>query len=759
MPQYLQTEAAADEVLERAGPPAAAENAGGQRTQAARAEVEDKPATDKSVADQSAYLNCAPEHGESAQLRGQAPSASVGEQLASSEVSTSRLSSELSEQSKSQVVPQGGSEQRSVDRENDDVASSCTPNDEKAPDAPGNGGYVVPAVPPSPELATFLSASRGASGENHRNDNEYEQKILDMLVGEASVFLRRSSLLAPRLAEIFDLLPAWGGCMQRARALLDAGLVFRQDGSAADLRSMVWEDVSEADRQRIMTRIRRAAQPPQPDHPGLVVLSDVDDTLLPATDRLHIGGCDRSWTLDGRLYPGVCRLHRELRRGLREQYGGQDYSVLLTARPPALVGGLKTTCRRLSGIRYPRLAILPGSGGAADMAMNAMRVLFSKFSQLGAVKVTRLQEYSDLFPEYVGRFVFIGDDGQGDLIAAEEMLGKAVPRPSWLPAVPASLSSARHSATIPLVAFVAVKACQNDDRLVVPPQQQGKTVKRIRKAHPALPPELTAVHSATDCQRHRFFYFQDYIDLAEQLAGAGWLEPKQRDAIVRAAGRDNIPEPLTLAESCDLVGMQASLDAKRAMACEAEADEAEMECLEAAQLLLPAVVATHLRLVPPPDAFETSALLLQILSVQMHGTSWQRENEADRSWMPNVSLQEVDHCGNVVPGTHWAFRTDGRLTLPWPCASLCRRHAGRCVLDVSIGGWRAGGRSYVILEQHMWDTDSDRGAKTEHPGTQGSIMLALVGQQGNRPQPSQPLGNLVVNVSWLRKPPDGYDFL
>ena len=53
------------------------------------------------------------------------------------------------------------------------------------------------------------------------------------------------------------------------------------------------------------------------------------------------------------------------------------------------------------------------------MAFNAVRVLTGRYSRLGEVKVNRVKEYAALFPEYVGRFVFIGDDGQGDMKAAE----------------------------------------------------------------------------------------------------------------------------------------------------------------------------------------------------------------------------------------------------------------------------------------------------------------------------------------------------
>merc|ERR1719329_574319 len=95
------------------------------------------------------------------------------------------------------------------------------------------------------------------------------------------------------------------------------------------------------------------------DRPPLIVISDVDDTLLPASDALGIGGQDCSWTHDGRVYPGVARLHSELRGGNPPDV----YSVLLTARPPKLCADLVRKLPTIAGATNPRMAILPGPGG------------------------------------------------------------------------------------------------------------------------------------------------------------------------------------------------------------------------------------------------------------------------------------------------------------------------------------------------------------------------------------------------------------
>merc|ERR1712107_28967 len=45
------------------------------------------------------------------------------------------------------------------------------------------------------------------------------------------------------------------------------------------------------------------------------------------------------------------------------------------------------------------------------------------FRAIGEMKTQRFNEYWRIFPELAGRYAFIGDDGQGDLLAVEQMLG------------------------------------------------------------------------------------------------------------------------------------------------------------------------------------------------------------------------------------------------------------------------------------------------------------------------------------------------
>merc|ERR1719265_938055 len=102
------------------------------------------------------------------------------------------------------------------------------------------------------------------------------------------------------------------------------------------------------------------------------------------------------------------------------------------------------------------------------------------------------------------------------------------------------------------------------DAYNVPPVVRAYKTAQVRGVFPAIPPSrsrVAALPSAEGLVRHRFFYFSDYEDLANQLVDAGWLLPEQGAAVGRAAARDRLPDPLYRALRCDLTGMRAALEA------------------------------------------------------------------------------------------------------------------------------------------------------------------------------------------------------
>eukprot|EP00928_Gymnodinium_smaydae_P043561 TRINITY_DN29153_c0_g1_i1.p1 TRINITY_DN29153_c0_g1~~TRINITY_DN29153_c0_g1_i1.p1 ORF type:complete len:452 (+),score=58.41 TRINITY_DN29153_c0_g1_i1:98-1453(+) len=348
------------------------------------------------------------------------------------------------------------------------------------------------------------------------------------------------------------------------RAALDSNLIFGLGGEHFDLRRIVYSDLEEEEQILALNKIHSSCVPPAADTYGFVVLSDVDDTLLPGDDMLGISGSDRSWVLNGTLYPGV----KTLLHALRGELGAErDYPVLLTARPPSLVCSLTT---KLDGFASPspkssafcnckgRMAILPGADGFA-MISNALRILLCSYETLGSMKLSRVIEYAMLFPDFGGRFVFIGDDGQADLSAGVEMLSLPAPAMEGCE----SAGYAQHIGA--MFAFVAIHAVSNvgGNNHVVDAEKRSAKVKEIRRLHPPLASHAGFAVEQGKGERHRFFYFVDYIDLARQLTEAGWLSTSHVEAVQRAFHRDSAPDPLLAAQKRDIDGLRLGIEARK----------------------------------------------------------------------------------------------------------------------------------------------------------------------------------------------------
>eukprot|EP00931_Biecheleriopsis_adriatica_P007367 TRINITY_DN108657_c0_g1_i1.p1 TRINITY_DN108657_c0_g1~~TRINITY_DN108657_c0_g1_i1.p1 ORF type:complete len:771 (-),score=168.47 TRINITY_DN108657_c0_g1_i1:12-2324(-) len=584
--------------------------------------------------------------------------------------------------------------------------------------APSNAGY--PASAPKPPTA---------------KKKEAEARLLGFYYAEEHQ-TTSSSILAERLPVLFTDLT--DEAVPKVRAVLDSELVFRQNGQSADLRSVVYDELSDAGKGRVLTRIRQACRPPDRRQPGFVVLSDVDDTLLPGHDTFKVSGADRSWHLDGRLYPGVVRLHLELRAGLREAYGG-DYSVMLTARPAFLANGLVEKLRRMCGeaTKKPRMAILPGG---ANVVANLGRALAGNYSTLGETKVKRLLQYESLFPEYAGRFVFIGDDGQADVEAAERMLTLE----------PCTGSSFARK----LVAFVAIKAVMTDPKgkqFVVSPEDRRRKEADLRR-HFAPEPASGPLPAEGDENktRHRFFYFETYEDLARQLGQAGWIKQEQVDAILRAAKRDRSVDIMALARSCDLRGLRQQMDTLAEQLD--ECDEVEQQAFTDAACLLPFIAAAHVKVQVPPAG--TTQIVIRMLKAQASSSSGaklcfpSRELSAAGNGAA-TGLPEGPHlvmrCLDPAPETSNSPRVyisdrEGCLRIPYPCDKLDNT-GKRCVLDYRSESGGTWARCFIIL-------DDSTGATRE--GDRSNFVHLLTAS--DTPDASYQIGDLEFSLHFVRRP-------
>ncbi len=165
-----------------------------------------------------------------------------------------------------------------------------------------------------------------------------------------------------------------------------------------DLVQLLFHDIdSEAVKDAIVAHLRAAAPPPTGE---LKVMSDIDDTFY------------ANW-LDARypkktVYPGVAAFYRALDRGPTGA-GAEGDLLFLTARPGDRLGVMEgMTHETLDAHGVPARAVL--TGDLTGVLGNA---------EIARRKVENFARHQELFPEQ--RYVFIGDSGQGDAIAAHTM--------------------------------------------------------------------------------------------------------------------------------------------------------------------------------------------------------------------------------------------------------------------------------------------------------------------------------------------------
>lgn len=185
-----------------------------------------------------------------------------------------------------------------------------------------------------------------------------------------------------------------GADLTALKNAIDAG------GDHHDLEQLVFHDLDDDDlRDELLAHVAREAAAAPPGE--LKVLSDMDDTLY------------RNW-VDERypakaVYPGVLAFYRELDLGI-DGAGRPGDIVFLTARPGDRAGVVEgRTIATLAGLGVPRCVVLTGSLGAITSDEAIARGKLESFAR-----------YARLFPEC--GFVFTGDSGQGDAIAAAGMV-------------------------------------------------------------------------------------------------------------------------------------------------------------------------------------------------------------------------------------------------------------------------------------------------------------------------------------------------
>jgi hypothetical protein len=198
-------------------------------------------------------------------------------------------------------------------------------------------------------------------------------------------------------------------------------------GTADNLHKLIYIDIrSPSIREQILNHFRDDAK----EEPSLVprrkILSDVDDTLF-ASGGEFPAGIDASFKKH-QLYPGVLRFYKELDLGY-SHHGIWDDSkqgnmVFLSARPHVVhdfsekksYGVFDNLRKQEQGLHaVPTLL-------AGDLKSGYDYIYKGDVEPMAQKKFINFDQYASLYPEC--RFVFIGDNGQGDVRAGALMAAK-----------------------------------------------------------------------------------------------------------------------------------------------------------------------------------------------------------------------------------------------------------------------------------------------------------------------------------------------
>jgi hypothetical protein len=163
------------------------------------------------------------------------------------------------------------------------------------------------------------------------------------------------------------------------------------------------------------------------------IMTDIDDTLYPNTEHgTYIAGSDTSW-YQKQPYPCIVKLYNLFYNKLPQV---SRYSTVLSATPGCFkfskITGKKESISRVIGDfgfiqgEESKTKFVPFVKGMFNNYNNRRKGIIDStsnlalYTQFGNMKFERFTQYLKLFPEY--KILFIGDNGQGDVIAGKQML-------------------------------------------------------------------------------------------------------------------------------------------------------------------------------------------------------------------------------------------------------------------------------------------------------------------------------------------------
>uniref|UniRef100_A0A6C0L7A2 Phosphatidate phosphatase APP1 catalytic domain-containing protein n=1 Tax=viral metagenome TaxID=1070528 RepID=A0A6C0L7A2_9ZZZZ len=151
------------------------------------------------------------------------------------------------------------------------------------------------------------------------------------------------------------------------------------------------------------------------------ILTDIDDTLYPNHEH-GLAGSDLSWIIKEH-FPGIKKFYELFYSNLNEN---SKYSTVLSATPgPLKSKKLLDKHDLIKPVLGEEFGFIQGVDSKHEHITGPILLarehgLDSRYQMYGETKYRRCKEYSQLFPEH--QIIFIGDNGQGDLIAGKMML-------------------------------------------------------------------------------------------------------------------------------------------------------------------------------------------------------------------------------------------------------------------------------------------------------------------------------------------------
>jgi hypothetical protein len=187
-----------------------------------------------------------------------------------------------------------------------------------------------------------------------------------------------------------------------------------------DLRELVFNIADQRSKTEILSLISK-------NKPGLIphILTDIDDTLYPNFHGVvETSGSDTSW-INKQPYPGLKKFYELFHKNIKMKTA--RYTTILSGTPVFLKQA-RVESKLIQNILGSNFGFIQGFDRKRDAVKALLQGMIERpfykiavsNNSLADIKFEKYIQYKQLFPEY--KLLFIGDNGQGDLLAGMKMI-------------------------------------------------------------------------------------------------------------------------------------------------------------------------------------------------------------------------------------------------------------------------------------------------------------------------------------------------